>query len=293
MAVFARSWSPTGARSRSASCARCASSASRSVAVYSEADRDAPARRVRRRGVPDRARRPPPRATSRSSACSRRRPAPAPRRSTRATASWPRTPASRGPVEDAGLIWIGPPPDAIELMGEKTRARGRWRRPACRSSRARPSRSTRSRACCELGERIGYPLLIKAAAGGGGKGHKVVARARRGRARHSSPRSARAQSYFADSRSTSSAISRIRATSRCRCSRTRTATSSTSASATARSSGVTRSSSRRRRRRPSTPRCARASAQIGVDAARAAGYRSRRHDRGPADRRRRRTSSWR
>jgi acetyl-CoA/propionyl-CoA carboxylase biotin carboxyl carrier protein len=50
-------------------------------------------------------------------------------------------------VVDAGLAWIGPPPEAIELMGDKARRRRSRARPACRScpaSRARTSRSTRS-----------------------------------------------------------------------------------------------------------------------------------------------------
>ena len=96
----------------------------------------------------------------------------------------------------------------------------------------------------------------------------------RGRPRPSTRPGARARRTSPTPPSTSSATSRIRATSRCRCSPTPTATSSTSASATARSSGATRSSSRRRRRPRSTPRCARGSAQIAVDAARAVGYRS-------------------
>ena len=155
-----------------------------SVAVYSEADRDALHARVADEAFligagPGRRELPRRRAHRRD-----RRGARAPRRSIRATASSPRTPASRGPSRSAGLVWIGPPSDAIELMGSKTRrADGDAGRGRARSSPARPSRSRRVDEVLRLGEEIGYPLIVKAAAGGGGKGMKLVAEPERGRAR--------------------------------------------------------------------------------------------------------------
>jgi acetyl-CoA/propionyl-CoA carboxylase, biotin carboxylase, biotin carboxyl carrier protein len=77
-------------------------------------------------------------------------------------------------VEEAGLVWIGPPAEAIELMGEKTRARRLMREagvpiiPGTTDAVATVSELHR------LGDELGYPLLIKAAAGGGGKGMEVV-----------------------------------------------------------------------------------------------------------------------
>jgi acetyl-CoA carboxylase, biotin carboxylase subunit len=80
-------------------------------------------------------------------------------------------------VRDAGLIFIGPTPEVIALMGSKTAAR------AAATARgvpvvpgtADPVPSDASEA--ELGElarSIGYPLIVKAVAGGGGKGMRTV-----------------------------------------------------------------------------------------------------------------------
>jgi acetyl-CoA/propionyl-CoA carboxylase biotin carboxyl carrier protein len=75
---------------------------------------------------------------------------------------------------DAGLAWIGPPAEAIELMGSKTEAREAMRAagvpiiPGTTDPIESPDELVR------LGEELGYPLIVKAAAGGGGKGMKVV-----------------------------------------------------------------------------------------------------------------------
>ncbi len=78
-------------------------------------------------------------------------------------------------VLDAGLVWIGPPPEAIELMGEKTRARTAMQAAGVPiiPGTTEPVESVEE--LLALGDSIGYPLLIKAAAGGGGKGMEVVA----------------------------------------------------------------------------------------------------------------------
>jgi acetyl-CoA/propionyl-CoA carboxylase, biotin carboxylase, biotin carboxyl carrier protein len=77
-------------------------------------------------------------------------------------------------VEGAGLVWIGPPADAIELMGAKTRARRLMQEAGVPiiPGTTDPVRSVEE--LYRLGDEIGYPLLIKAAAGGGGKGMEVV-----------------------------------------------------------------------------------------------------------------------
>jgi acetyl-CoA/propionyl-CoA carboxylase, biotin carboxylase, biotin carboxyl carrier protein len=77
-------------------------------------------------------------------------------------------------VEDAGLIWIGPPPAAIELMGEKTRARRAMQAAGVPIIPGTTEPVASVEELLALGESIGYPLLIKAAAGGGGKGMEIV-----------------------------------------------------------------------------------------------------------------------
>ena len=100
-------------------------------------------------------------------------------------------------VEEAGLVWIGPPPAAIELMGEKTRARRAMQEagvPIVPGTTDPVSSVDELRA---LGETIGYPLLIKAAGGGGGKGMEVVEGPEQaGRALETARR--QGQSYFAN-----------------------------------------------------------------------------------------------
>jgi acetyl-CoA carboxylase biotin carboxylase subunit len=77
-------------------------------------------------------------------------------------------------VEAAGLVWIGPPPEAIRAMGEKTAARRTVEAAgvAVVPGTVEPARDLEA-AARAAGE-VGYPLLLKAAAGGGGKGMRVV-----------------------------------------------------------------------------------------------------------------------
>jgi acetyl-CoA/propionyl-CoA carboxylase biotin carboxyl carrier protein len=77
-------------------------------------------------------------------------------------------------VEDAGLVWIGPPPAAIELMGSKTAARTAMQEAGVPIIPGTTDPVGSVEELLALGEEIGYPLLIKAAAGGGGKGMEAV-----------------------------------------------------------------------------------------------------------------------
>ncbi|HET6933822.1 MAG TPA: biotin carboxylase N-terminal domain-containing protein, partial [Candidatus Angelobacter sp.] len=74
---------------------------------------------------------------------------------------------------EAGLKFIGPPPSAMELMGSKTRARQAMQAagvPFVPGSARGLSVSEAE----ELATKVGYPVMIKAAAGGGGKGMRLV-----------------------------------------------------------------------------------------------------------------------
>src|SRR5438128_2835170 len=74
-----------------------------------------------------------------------------------------------------GFVWIGPPPEAIDVMGSKTAARETMRAagvPIVPGTTA-PVRSAKD--VRRLGDELGWPIAIKASAGGGGKGLKVVA----------------------------------------------------------------------------------------------------------------------
>jgi acetyl-CoA carboxylase, biotin carboxylase subunit len=78
-------------------------------------------------------------------------------------------------VIDAGLTWIGPPPAAIEQMGDKINARNLMEQAGVPvAAGTREPVADVAAAIAEAG-RIGYPVMIKAAAGGGGIGMSAVA----------------------------------------------------------------------------------------------------------------------
>ena len=75
-------------------------------------------------------------------------------------------------VSDAGLTWIGPPPAAIAAMGDKLAAKETM---VDAEVPTLPSiEVTDSTDIGTVGQEIGFPLLVKASAGGGGKGMRVV-----------------------------------------------------------------------------------------------------------------------
>jgi acetyl-CoA carboxylase biotin carboxylase subunit len=78
-------------------------------------------------------------------------------------------------VMDAGLVWVGPPPAAIELMGDKISARNLMAQAGLPVAAGSSEPVTDAAAALAEADRIGYPVMIKASAGGGGIGMSVAA----------------------------------------------------------------------------------------------------------------------
>ena len=75
----------------------------------------------------------------------------------------------------AGLTWVGPDPEAIEQMGDKIRARNLMERAGVPVSPGTRKPVTDVNAALTEADRIGYPVMVKAAAGGGGIGMGAAA----------------------------------------------------------------------------------------------------------------------
>jgi acetyl-CoA carboxylase biotin carboxylase subunit len=71
------------------------------------------------------------------------------------------------------LTWIGPPPDAMRLMGDKIRARAAMAEAGVPTLPGSSGLNDEA-ALLEAAERIGLPVILKASAGGGGRGMKIV-----------------------------------------------------------------------------------------------------------------------
>jgi 3-methylcrotonyl-CoA carboxylase alpha subunit len=80
-------------------------------------------------------------------------------------------------VIDAGLVWIGPPPAAIEAMGGKDVAKRLMRAAGVPVVPGYDDEDQSDARIAAEAEAIGFPVLLKAAAGGGGKGMRIVERA--------------------------------------------------------------------------------------------------------------------
>ncbi|MEQ8601992.1 MAG: pyruvate carboxylase [Marivibrio sp.] len=77
-------------------------------------------------------------------------------------------------VIDAGLIWVGPPPDVMRALGNKVSARHAAERagtPVMPATAALPDDLDDAKA---MADEIGYPLMLKASWGGGGRGMRVI-----------------------------------------------------------------------------------------------------------------------
>jgi acetyl-CoA carboxylase biotin carboxylase subunit len=77
-------------------------------------------------------------------------------------------------VVDAGLVWIGPPASAIHAMGDKIESRRMMVKAGVPVVPGLTDPVADPKAAGEAAAKIGYPIALKAAAGGGGKGIRVV-----------------------------------------------------------------------------------------------------------------------
>lgn len=79
-------------------------------------------------------------------------------------------------VSAAGLAFIGPPPHAMRVMGSKTGAREAMMKAGVPTVPGSPALTDETQAR-QLADKMGYPVMLKASAGGGGKGMRIVHKA--------------------------------------------------------------------------------------------------------------------
>jgi acetyl-CoA carboxylase, biotin carboxylase subunit len=77
-------------------------------------------------------------------------------------------------LEEVGLAWIGPSPDAIRRMGDKAVARDTMKKAGVPTVPGSPGPLDSVEDALAIAGRIGYPVLLKAVAGGGGRGMRVA-----------------------------------------------------------------------------------------------------------------------
>jgi acetyl/propionyl-CoA carboxylase alpha subunit len=84
------------------------------------------------------------------------------------------SPAMAAACVDAGLIWVGPTADVIARLGSKIEARRLMREAGVPVVRGETPLDQTDEGLTEAARRLGYPLLLKASAGGGGRGMRTV-----------------------------------------------------------------------------------------------------------------------
>jgi acetyl-CoA carboxylase biotin carboxylase subunit len=94
-----------------------------------------------------------------------------------------------------GLTWVGPPPSAMEQMGDKINARNLMEQAGVPVAAGTASPVTDADDAAAQARRIGYPVMVKAAAGGGGIGMSAAATEQELRAAFDTARS-RAERFF-------------------------------------------------------------------------------------------------
>ena len=143
-------------------------------------------------------------------------------------------------LEGHDITFIGPTSEHIRIMGDKIEAKATAKRLGIPVVPGSDGAIKNEAEAARIAKDMGYPVLVKAAAGGGGRGMKVAHSARGARLRRSRRRAPRPRRHSATTASTSRSIWQSRATSRSRCSATAKATPSIWASATAPCSAGTR-----------------------------------------------------
>ncbi|MFB8190513.1 biotin carboxylase N-terminal domain-containing protein [Microbacterium sp. NPDC055988] len=100
---------------------------------------------------------------------------------------------------ESGIVFIGPSVDALQIMGDKARAREHVLRYGVPVVPGFDAKGLSDLEIAEEADRVGYPLLVKPSAGGGGKGMEVVADASALRAALASARRVAASAFGDDS----------------------------------------------------------------------------------------------
>jgi len=77
-------------------------------------------------------------------------------------------------VIKAGIIWIGPNPDVIDMLGDKVVARETAQKYGLPITPGSPGPISTKEEAIPVARKCGYPVIIKAASGGGGKGMRIV-----------------------------------------------------------------------------------------------------------------------
>mgnify|MGYP001353170151 FL=1 len=78
--------------------------------------------------------------------------------------------------EEAGIIFVGPKPELLEKMGDKVAAKKAADLAGVPTLPATPNPVSKPAEALKWGKKIGFPLIIKAAFGGGGRGMRVVSK---------------------------------------------------------------------------------------------------------------------
>ncbi len=77
-------------------------------------------------------------------------------------------------VREAGLVFVGPNPEAIRVMGDKIRSKKLAQNAGVATIPGHPEALEDAQAAAQIAGQIGFPVMIKAAAGGGGKGMRIA-----------------------------------------------------------------------------------------------------------------------